>query len=75
MQMQRPCRTLNSLLNSSTGALQSHTSNESLSNNFANYFTEKFSKIRSELDHCVLNVNNSTSLVKCMCLYQLTTQM
>ena len=61
-------RTLNSLLNSSTGALPSCTSNESLSNNFAYYFTEKVSKIRSELDdHCVLNnVNNSTSLVKCM---------
>ena len=60
-------RTLNSLLNSSTGALPSCTSNESLSNNFANYFTEKVSKIRSELDgHCVLNnINNNTSLVKC----------
>jgi hypothetical protein len=50
-------RTVNSLLNKSNAVLPSTSSNESLSNNFANFFSEKVDKIRSELDSSILNVS------------------
>jgi hypothetical protein len=59
-------RTLNSLLNSSNRTLPSRISNETLSNNFATYFSEKVSKIRSELDNqCVDSLTNISSCNTC----------
>ena len=53
-------QTLNALLNKSASILPSTSSNGTLSNNFAKYFSEKVDKIRSELDSCVSSVNTCT---------------
>ena len=52
-------RTLNSLLNSSVPKFPVCASNSTLSNQFAQYFDSKVSKIRSELDsQCVVQSDN-----------------
>ena len=55
----------NTSLNKTTAVQPSTSSNVTLSNNFANYFSEKVDKIRSELDSSVLNVTSSISYDNC----------
>ena len=54
-------RTLDTLLNNSNKVLPTCVSDEALSNNFANFFTDKVSIIRAELDDESANVNMSSS--------------
>ena len=53
-------KTVNSLLNSTVQKLPSCTSNVTLSNKFAEYFTYKVSDIRTELDNQYLSQNRDS---------------